>query len=69
MRKNCTKLIVLLFVLLYSISSIAQIRKATGKVIRIEGKSYISQQGRFFEIDEKNVLAKLKSEKNYRKQK
>ena len=51
MRK-CT-IIILLFILFLPLSNIAQTQKATGKVTRIEGKSYFSQQGRKYEIDPK----------------
>lgn len=55
-------IVILLCVLFQSLSSIAQIEKKDGKVIRIEGKTYISQHDRLFEIDEKVVLVKLKGE-------
>lgn len=57
--KKCT-IIILLFVFFQSLTCIAQIKKATGKVVRIEGKSYFSQLGRLYEIDDKVVLAQLK---------
>lgn len=58
------KTTLLLLVMTLSLPSIAQMQKLTGKVTRIEGKSYVTQKGELHEIDDKTVLAKLKSEKS-----
>jgi subtilisin family serine protease len=45
---------------LFSLPNLAQIRKASGKVTKIDGRSYITQEDKLFEIDDKAVLVKLK---------
>ena len=63
MKQRIEIIVLLLFVLFQATSSVAQIQKASGKVFRVENRTYISQNDKLYEIDEKVVLAKLRKGK------
>ena len=60
MNQNKKSIVLLFFILCYSLSVVAQIQKTKGKLTRIDGKTYISKNDKLCEIDDKLVLAKLK---------
>lgn len=50
----------MVFFVLFSLPNLAQIQKASGKVTKIDGRSYITQEDKLFEIEDKTALVKLK---------
>lgn len=60
MNQKKTCLVLIVFIVFFSLPNMAQNWKASVKVTKIYEKSYINQEDKLFEIDDKTVLVKLK---------
>ena len=61
MNQNKKSIVLLFFILCYSLSVVAQIQKTKGKLTRIDGKTYISKNDKLCEIpgnDHVSILLK-----------